>query len=147
MTPGVRRPEDVEELPAIGGAYRITLSGSDTGGRLAVVEMRLDAGALGAAPHVHHSHEEDFVVLDGEITFDVGGSDVVVGAGGAVAVPRGSAHGFRNAGGEPARCLMILTPTGYEDYFREVSRMVAAGHEPTAEELTALRAGFATTSA
>ncbi|MEU7530503.1 cupin domain-containing protein [Saccharothrix sp. NPDC042600] len=147
MTLGVRRPEDVEELPAIGGAYRITLSGSDTGGRLAVVEMRLDAGALGAAPHVHHSHEEDFVVLDGEITFDVGGSDLVVGAGGAVAVPRGSAHGFRNAGGEPARCLMILTPAGYEDYFREVSRMVAAGHEPTAGELTALRAGFDTTSA
>ncbi|QFZ20882.1 cupin domain-containing protein [Saccharothrix syringae] len=147
MTLGMRRPEDVEELPAVGGAYRITLSGADTGGRLAVVEMRLAAGALGAAPHVHHGHEEDFVVLDGEIAFDTGDGDVVVGAGGSVAVPRGSAHGFRNATGEPARCLMILTPAGYEDYFREVSALVAAGHEPTAAELDELRARFRTTPA
>ena len=146
MSLGVRRAEDVDDLPAVGGNYRIRLTGADTDGRLAVVEMLLDPGALGAAPHVHHGHEEDFVVLEGELTFDVGHTEVV-SAGGSLAVPRGTAHGFRNASGRKARCLMILTPAGYEDYFREIGRMVAAGHEPTAEELDTLRADFNTTPA
>ncbi|MEU6154138.1 cupin domain-containing protein [Actinosynnema sp. NPDC047251] len=145
MTLGIRRAEDVERLPAVGGWYSIRLAGTDTGGRLAVVELTLDAGALGAAPHVHHGHEEDFVVLDGEITFDTADGGLAVGAGGSLAVPRGTPHGFRNDTALPARCLMVFTPAGYEDYFREVSRMVAAGHEPTADELDALRVGFQTT--
>ncbi|GAA4298914.1 cupin domain-containing protein [Actinokineospora soli] len=145
MSLGVRRAEDVDELPAVGGNYRIRLAGADTGGRLAVVELLLDPGALGASPHVHHGHEEDFVVLEGEITFDVGHTEVV-GAGGSVAVPRGTAHGFRNATARKARCLMVFTPAGYEDYFREIGRLVASGHEPTPEELTALRAEFGTSA-
>ncbi len=145
MTLGVRRAGDVERLPAVGGSYEIRLAGSDTGGRLAVVELRLDPGALGAAPHVHHGHEEDFVVLDGELTFATATHDEVLGAGGSLAVPRGTPHGFRNDTAGPARCLMIFTPAGYEDYFREVSRMVAAGHEPSADELDRLRAEFDTT--
>ncbi|MEU5690296.1 cupin domain-containing protein [Actinosynnema sp. NPDC020468] len=144
MTLGVRRAEDVEHLPAVGGSYSIRLSGGDTGGRLAVVEHRLEPGALGASPHVHHGHEEDFVVLDGEITF-TGPEELTLGAGGALAVPRGTPHGFRNDSVRPARCLVVLTPAGYEDYFAEVSRIVASGHEPTAAELDALRAEFSTT--
>ncbi|MFD1149219.1 cupin domain-containing protein [Saccharothrix hoggarensis] len=146
MTFGVRRSGDVEELPAVGGSYRVRLAGGDTGGRLAVVELTLDPGALGAAPHVHHSHEEDFVVLDGAITFDTASGPEVIDAGGALAVPRGTPHGFRNATGQPAKCLMIFTPAGYEDFFREVSRMVAAGRRATAAELDALRADFDTSA-
>jgi hypothetical protein len=41
--------------------------------------------------------------------------------------------------------MVVFTPAGYEDYFREVSRMVAAGHTPTKEELNLLRADFDTT--
>jgi uncharacterized cupin superfamily protein len=146
-----RRPEDVAVLPATGGSYRIRLAGADTGGRLAVVEHDLAPGALGAQPHVHHAHEEAFVVLAGEITFDVvvdgRARGEVVGAGGAVTVPRGAAHGFRNAGAEPARCLVVFTPAGYEDYFREVSALVAAGHQPTPAELVELRRRYRTSPA
>lgn len=110
-----------------------------------MVELALEPGALGASPHVHNSHEEDFVVLDGVITFDTATGAEVVDAGGSLAVPRGTPHGFRNDGARSARCLMIFTPAGYENYFVQVSRMVAAGHEPTAGELDALRADFDTT--
>ncbi|AHH94655.1 cupin domain-containing protein [Kutzneria viridogrisea] len=148
MSVFVKQDWDAEDLPAIGGNYRIRLSGADTGGRLAIVEQWLAPGALGAAPHVHHGHEEDFVVLDGEITFDVvqdgKRSSEVVGAGGSVAVPRGAGHGFRNEGSTAARCLVVFTPAGYEDYFREVSRLVANGHQPSNEELNELRAQFRT---
>lgn len=147
MTLGIRRAEDVEELPVIGGKHRIRLSGKDTGGGFAVVETFLEPGALGASPHVHHGHEEAFVVTEGDITFDVTTHEEVIGAGGSISVPRGAAHGFRNASTEPARCLVVFTPAGYEDYFREVSRMVVAGHVPTTEELNLLRAEFNTTPA
>jgi uncharacterized cupin superfamily protein len=110
-----------------------------------VVELTLEPGALGASPHVHNSHEEDFVVLDGVITFATATGDEAVDAGGSLTVPRGTPHGFRNDSARTARCLMIFTPAGYEDYFREVSRMVAAGHEPSPAELDALRADHDTT--
>ncbi|MEU4802900.1 cupin domain-containing protein [Actinosynnema sp. NPDC023587] len=83
--------------------------------------------------------------MDGEITFDTATDAVVVGAGGSLAVPRGTPHGFRNDTASPARCLMVFTSAGYEDYFREVSRMVAVGHEPTAEEWDVLRVDCQTT--
>ncbi|SHE98927.1 cupin domain-containing protein [Streptoalloteichus hindustanus] len=137
-------PEDGERLRAPAGEYVVRLPGSATGGALSIVEFRFPPGALGAAPHVHHGHEEYFYVLDGEVTFDVDRGARTVGAGGAVAVPRGVAHGFRNEGTAWARCLFVLTPAGYEDYFRAIDRALTHGEELTGDRLAALRARFAT---
>ncbi|WP_312880352.1 cupin domain-containing protein [Actinokineospora xionganensis] len=143
----IKSPADVERLRAVVGEYRVLLSGADTGGRLAVVEQILPPGALGAAPHVHHGHEEDFIVTAGAITFDTATEARVVAAGGVVSVPRGAAHGFGNDSAETARCIVTFTPAGYEDYFRLIDELVRAGTSPDADTLARLRARFATESA
>jgi quercetin dioxygenase-like cupin family protein len=140
----VRQPDCGEKLRAPVGSYVIRLSGEQTGGALAIVEYAFPPGSIGAGPHIHRGHSEHFHILDGQVTFDLGGTEVAVAAGGSVSVPIGAAHGFRNASGDWARCLFLLTPAGYEGYFREVDRALAAGGPLDAGKLAALRARYAT---
>jgi quercetin dioxygenase-like cupin family protein len=140
----VTRPGDGESLRAPAGSYVVHLSGEQTGGTLAVVEYAFPPGAVGAAPHVHHGHAEHFHILEGEITFDLGGTVMTVGAGGSVSVPVGTAHGFRNASDGWARCLFLLTPAGYENYFRDIHRALEAGETLDTVRLAKLRARYRT---
>ena len=65
-------------------------------------------------PHAHPDEDDAFYVLEGEITFVVGGEDVVAPPGTFVLVPPGIDHGFRNDGAEPARILNIHAPAGFD---------------------------------
>ncbi len=129
------------------GVLTIRVTGAETAGGLAVVDSVLNPGALGAAPHIHHGHEEYFLIGSGVVTFDTPTGPVEVGAGGSVAVPRGQAHGFRNLTDEPAALTMLFTPAGYENYFRALAEAFAAGEPITPGLLTALRAAHQTVPA
>jgi uncharacterized cupin superfamily protein len=63
-------------------------------------------------------------VLEGELTFDVGGEIVVAPAGSFVVKPRGVYHAFCNTGTEPNRHLGIHTPGEFENYYDEYERVV-----------------------
>jgi mannose-6-phosphate isomerase-like protein (cupin superfamily) len=145
--PVLSRAGEGEALRGVTGVgYRVRLSGADTAGELAVVDCVLDPAAVGAAPHTHHGHAETFEVVAGEVAFTVGTDEVVLGPDGWVTVPRGVRHGFRNAGPGQARLRFVLTPAGYEDYFRQVAARIASGDEPTPDELALLRSRFRTTT-
>lgn len=139
-------PGPVERLHVGPSECLIRLRSEDTAGALSIVEFSLPAGAMGAMPHIHHGHTEEFVIVAGEVTFDMPPSKEVVGAGGTVSVPPGVAHGFRNAAAVPALIIGLFRPGGYENYFREVHEMVVAGHIPTPEDLSMLRAKYQTTT-
>jgi quercetin dioxygenase-like cupin family protein len=139
-------PEDGERLDLPFGTFFVRLAGERTGGALSVVQTILGPGAVGAAPHVHHGHEEYFLITAGTVTFELADGPKTVGEGGAVAVPRGQAHGFRNEGDLPAEILLLFTPGGYENYFRDVARAVEDGQTVTPELLTQLRGRYQTTS-
>ncbi|GIH04644.1 hypothetical protein Rhe02_27110 [Rhizocola hellebori] len=143
-------PEPLERLQVGPSQLLIRLRSEDTGGELSIVEFDLPAGAMGAMPHIHHGHTEDFVIMAGEVTFDVLAEGqlgaAVIGVGGTVSVPPGVAHGFRNDSAGPAKVIGLFRPGGYERYFRDVHEMVMAGHTPTAEDLADLRGRYNTTS-
>ncbi len=141
----VRGPGNGEALAGLPGvAYLVRLSGEDTAGDVAAVEITLAPGAVGASPHVHHAHAEHFHVVSGVVTFDVGHEAKAFGVGTWISVPRELRHGFRNESDVEAVLLCVVTPAGYEGYFREVDRRVAAGDTPTSEDLAALRSAYAT---
>ena len=48
------------------------------------------------------------------------------GPGDLVSKPRGVAHAFWNDGDEPARLLELISPAGFENYFRELAPLLAA---------------------
>ena len=55
--------------------------------------------------------------------------------------PRGQWHTFWNAGDEPARLLELISPPGFENYFREMGELVADG-PPDPEKRAAIAAKY-----
>jgi hypothetical protein len=60
-------------------------------------------------------------VLEGTIGARVGDHEVVAGQGSYVIKLRGQMHSFWNAGPGPARILEVISPAGFENYFRELA--------------------------
>ncbi|MEJ3749123.1 cupin domain-containing protein [Actinomycetes bacterium KLBMP 9797] len=111
----------IGDLGAIGVQFK--LWGHDTGGALSIVEHPFPVGAL-VPPHLHTFEDEFSIVVEGEIGFRSGDREVVLGAGGYITKPRGEYHAMWNAGGVPARMIEIISPAGFEHFFREVSELV-----------------------
>lgn len=110
--------------PGVGVVFKI--DGEDTGGALSIVEHPFDVGAL-VPPHVHTHEDEYSIVLDGQIGFRSEDQEVVLGAGGYIIKPHGQVHAMWNAGKTPARMIEIISPSGFENFFRELSDMTATG--------------------
>jgi hypothetical protein len=51
----------------------------------------------------------------------------VLGPGGYITKPRGEMHATWNAGRTSARMVEIISPAGFEHFFREVCEILAAG--------------------
>lgn len=112
------------ELGSIGVQFK--LWGSQTNGAVSVVEHPFPVGALVPA-HLHTLEDEYSIVTEGEIGFRSGDREVVLAAGGYITKPRGEMHAMWNAGAVPARMIEIISPAGFENFFRELSEMLAFG--------------------
>lgn len=108
------------------------IDGTDTGGALSVVEHPFEVGAL-VPPHVHTREDEISIVLEGEVGFRSDDREVVLASGGYIVKPRGEVHAMWNAGKTPARMIEIITPSGFENYFREISELASSGGFDMAE--------------
>lgn len=136
-----------EVIDAAGVEHRFLLTAAGTGGRFGAEEFSVQPATLGARPHVHHSHDETFYVLEGELTVATAAGGVVLGPGDLVHAPRGSLHGYRNAMPDKVtRALCLYTPAGYEQYFRDVHAAVEAGTEITDALLADLRRRYDTST-
>jgi hypothetical protein len=84
-------------------------------------------------PHVHGREDETLFIIEGEVAYTVDGSSGVATAGDAVFLPRGLPHHFRVVSDE-AHFLLIITPGGFEEFFRQVSPPASAARLPGAED-------------
>ena len=110
--------------PGVGVIFKI--DGTDSGGGLSIVEHPFEVGAL-VPPHVHTLEDEFSIVLEGEIGFRSNDQEVVLGPGGYIVKPRNEVHAMWNAGKTRARMIEVISPAGFEGFFRELSDMTAAG--------------------
>jgi mannose-6-phosphate isomerase-like protein (cupin superfamily) len=104
------------------GRVNVLARSEQTGGRIAVMDNHVGAGFAG--PRLHrHEFDELFWVLDGELTFQLGGELVTCRAGElAFAIaPRGVHHTFANRGEADARTLIVCTPAGFERHFARIA--------------------------
>jgi quercetin dioxygenase-like cupin family protein len=115
---------EVVQLLALG--VRFLIDGEGTGGAFSLVEHPLPPRALGSPLHTHRNEDEYSFVLEGRFGVQLGNEVVEAGPGDLVFKPRGVAHAFWNAGDEPARLLELISPAGFEDYFRELAPLLAA---------------------
>jgi mannose-6-phosphate isomerase-like protein (cupin superfamily) len=77
--------------------------------------------------HVHEHEDEFFYVLEGEHVFQVGQQEFEVGPGGLVFAPRGVPHAQRRAVPRAGRILVLTSPAGLEEFFRELADADRAG--------------------
>jgi quercetin dioxygenase-like cupin family protein len=138
VRPGEGRAGD---LGSIGVVFK--LWGQDTGGAVSIVEHPFPVGAL-VPPHLHSREDEYSIVTEGEIGFRSGDREAVLGAGGYITKPRGEMHTMWNAGPVPARMIEIISPAGFEQFFREMSEMLADG-PPADDAIPALAARYGLT--
>jgi quercetin dioxygenase-like cupin family protein len=91
----------------------IKATAADTGGRMTIVEVTEPAGAE-APLHVHHKEDEGFWILEGDVTFEVGGATIEAHSGDYAFGPRDIPHRY-TVGDAGCRMLFILTPGGFEN--------------------------------
>lgn len=110
------------------GRAAIALSRVDNADGVSLIDHHLPCGD-GPPLHVHHGEDEIFVILAGEVRFEVGGVLSTARAGDTVVGPRGVPHRYRVVSPAGARYLTITTG-GFEAMVRSVSRPVEAGFRP-----------------
>ena len=86
-------------------------TGDQTGGHYSLLWQLCPKGA-GPGPH-YHDQDEQFYVLDGQITYLAGDQTLVATAGAFVLIPRGTVHSFR-VDSDTATILNSYTPAGFE---------------------------------
>ena len=127
----VARPNADASLPhvaVVGDVYTILLTGQQTAGRYALIDMFVPPGG-GPPPH-RHDFEEMFHVLEGEVEVLFRGAKSTAGAGATVNVPANAPHAFKNVADKPARLLCMVSPAGEEQFFLEIGDRVATRTGP-----------------
>jgi len=126
-------PTDAQEgfLGSIG--VRFMIDGSEAEERFSLVEHPMSARALAAPLHRHAREDEYSYVLQGRMGALLGDDVVEAGPGDLVHKPRNQWHTFWNAGDEPCRILEIISPAGFEQFFRELSDLGGAMNADPAE--------------
>ena len=116
--------DEGEALWFLGCLATIKASGETTQGRVAVIEHLAPEGS-GSPLHVHHNEDEWFYVIEGELTFWVGGRLFEASAGSFVYGPREIPHTFTVTSSQ-ARFLLVIEPAGFEGFMRALSQPAQA---------------------
>jgi quercetin dioxygenase-like cupin family protein len=96
--------------------------GDETFGRFAVVEETTPAKGV-IPPHFHNRTDEIIYVLEGEYEVECDGKKSVARAGNMLVIPRGTTHSLKNRLTTPGKMLAIITPSGFENFFAEISKL------------------------
>jgi mannose-6-phosphate isomerase-like protein (cupin superfamily) len=110
---GAGNPETITDRPG----RRVTLLVDAD--ELAVTESVFGPGERGPDLHVHHHHDDAFLVVEGELTFGVRDGSLGAPAGTFVLVPSEVIHTFENKGTTDARFFNFHAPScGFGDHLR-----------------------------
>ncbi len=119
---------------------RFLLTGDDSNGSVSVFEVLVPVGEKLAAPaHKNDACEEILHGIEGVLTWTVDGTQIEVGPGQALCIPRGAVRCFDNFGSENVKQLAVISPSIMGPaYFREAAEVIndAAGGPPDRAKMT-----------
>ena len=127
--PFVRQPAAGSTLNVLGITHIYKATGAETAGSFSLWEDLVPPGT-GAPPHTHEREDEAFYVLSGEIQIEFEGEPAPrrVGSGGFFYGARHKRHGYRNVSDQPARLLVLCTPScGLDQMFAELEAATISG--------------------
>ena len=133
--PATNTPSHVEERRFLGLPTWIKADRGMTDGHFSLIEQVIPAG-FESPWHVHHSEDESFYVIEGQMSVIVDGGRKLLKAGDFAFGPRGIPHGFRIVGEGPARILLMTTGSDFADFIAETS--VSGDTPPAAPDMALL---------
>lgn len=101
----------------VGILWVMLATGKQTGGGYSLMWELCPQGS-GPGPHFH-DQDEQFFVIEGEITYRADGRELKAGSGSFVLIPRGTVHSFR-VESATATLLNSYTPAGFERTITEL---------------------------
>jgi mannose-6-phosphate isomerase-like protein (cupin superfamily) len=101
---------DTIENPVTGERIVFHQTSRDTNGEAVVFETFVQPDGFVAAAHVHPNQEERFEIVSGTLALNVGGEEIVAGAGETLTVLTGAPHRFWNAGDDEVRFRCEVRP-------------------------------------
>jgi quercetin dioxygenase-like cupin family protein len=124
----LHHPGDGERhTPGPGSQILIKATGDDTGGTLFMSETTIPPGFAGPPPHRHERIHDMFYVLEGLLTVRAGEVMHECGPGTFACFPPGVVHTFSNRTQAPVRFLNFNTPSGFENYMRDLAAAAEEG--------------------
>ncbi|MFO0835593.1 MAG: cupin domain-containing protein [Phycisphaerales bacterium] len=107
-----------------GDTSYVKLAAGETDNRLSFTEYHVEPGA-GPPLHVHTLEDETFYILEGTISFHVGGNRIEATPGTTLFGPRNVPHCFKNNTGRPAKMILVVTPPkNFEDFYAAIGTPV-----------------------
>jgi mannose-6-phosphate isomerase-like protein (cupin superfamily) len=108
------------------GEVEVTIraSAENTGGLFTLIE---EHRPVDTPLHMHAHEDELFYGLEGEHVITVGDEEHQIGPGGLVFAPRGLPHAQRRIVPRTGRVLIVVSPAGFERFFRELAAADRAG--------------------
>ena len=118
---------DGETVSVVGDTYRIVITGEQTGGAYAAIDMMIPPNG-GPGPHAHAGIQESFYVMEGEIVVKTKAQTYTARKGSFVNIPLGGVvHSFKNLSDTNAHLLCVVVPAGLEQFFYEIGKPVEPG--------------------
>jgi quercetin dioxygenase-like cupin family protein len=127
MTAVVHGPGEGERLAVGPSSTVIKADGAATDGRFFLSETEIAPGFGGPPLHTHEKLMDMFYVLDGTLTLVVEDETIEAEPGTFACIPPGTRHSFSNRTDAPVRFLNFNTPSGWENYMRDLAAAGAKG--------------------
>lgn len=124
MKPKTLRVGEGQEI-ALQAGHRMKFLNRNTNSTYSIMELTAPPDTPGPPLHLHRIREEAFYVLEGTFGFQLGEQTFTGSPGAFVIVPKEVAHTYWIQGVISGKMLILISPSGYENYFEELSAGLA----------------------
>jgi mannose-6-phosphate isomerase-like protein (cupin superfamily) len=119
------RPSGGERLVFGEGTIVLHTPGEETGGAFSVFE---EVPPMLDTPLHTHAHEDElFYIVEGDHVCQRGDEEFNLGPGDTMFLPRGVPHAHRRVVPKAGRLLVVVSPAGFEGFFRMLAQAEAEG--------------------
>jgi mannose-6-phosphate isomerase-like protein (cupin superfamily) len=115
-----------EILSVVGHTIRVIAGGEQTSDAYSVFELTVPPN-VGTGMHIDKAWDEYWFVIEGKFSFSFKEKQIELSSGGFAHGPKGIPHCFKNEGETTGKLVMVTTPSGLEDFFREVHEVSRTG--------------------
>ena len=117
-------------------SYKIILNGKDSDGKYYLIEIEFPSVKEKETP-LHKHTKEDVIIYVIEGTFLIKSSNENINAipGMVLKLEKNKDHSYKKVGNDKGKLLVMYEPSGFENYFRDLSSLQSSSDSPIYNDL------------